>query len=152
MVSVPEAKVESGYAYRDRSRTNNKTGTLSAGAGETDGNKVLTTSTLITGLYSAPTASNVKTGVSFGVADTGTYDGSDRWTDPGEDNVRNATAYKANSTSNNKTGNVRIPAEADVKSGVVYDSTNPALEKTGSYSGGSGSDTFNKNYLKLLWD
>ena len=54
------------------------------------------------------------------------------------------------STSNNKTGNVRIPAEAMLNLGC-YDSTNPALEPTGSYSGGSGSDNFNKNYLKLLW-
>ena len=43
-----------------------------------------------------------------------------------------------------------IPAEADVKSGVVYDSPNPALEKTGSYSGGSGSDTFNKNIKTIM--
>lgn len=132
--SVPEAKVESGYAYRDRSRTNNKTGTLAA-AGETDGNKVLNTSTIITGLYSPPANTDVKVGVNFGVADTGTYDGSDRHTDPGESNVRLGTAYKSNSATNNKTGTLDLPAQADVKSGITYDN----VSKTGSYDPITGS-------------
>lgn len=62
-----------------------------------------------------PVASVIKTGTSFPVlssysASTGTYDGSDRWTDPGVANVRLDTEYKANSTSNNKTGTM-IAAE-----------------------------------------
>ena len=54
-----------------------------------------------------PTEAQTKTGVTFYQSDvlkTGTYDGSDRWTDPGESNVSNGVAYKANSTTNNKTG------------------------------------------------
>lgn len=52
-------------------------------------------------------AGELKTGVTkmvSGSSVTGTYDGSDRWTDPAEANVRKSTQYKANSTSNNKTG------------------------------------------------
>lgn len=57
--------------------------------------------------HEAVSASELKTGVSkiqAGVTVNGTYDGSDRWTDPGESNVANGVAYKANSTTNNKTG------------------------------------------------
>jgi hypothetical protein len=41
------------------------------------------------GAFDAPTAGNVKKGVAYGAGDalTGTYDGSDRWTDPGAANV-----------------------------------------------------------------
>lgn len=54
-----------------------------------------------------PGTANVKTGTGYtfqGASQTGTYDGSDRWTDPGESNVKLGIQYKANSTSNNKTG------------------------------------------------
>jgi hypothetical protein len=47
--SIPEAKVELGYPYKDRSLTNNKTGLLSGSGGETDVNKVLTTSSVVSG-------------------------------------------------------------------------------------------------------
>lgn len=57
-----------------------------------------------TGTCVVPTAANTKIGISVDVSDTGTYDGSDRWTDPGEANVATGVQYKANSTSNNKTG------------------------------------------------
>lgn len=72
------------------------------------------------GVAVIPTLANTKVDVA-GDGGTGTYDGSDRWTDPGEANVRDGTAYKANSTSNNKTGNLDIPLEADVRLGVSYD-------------------------------
>lgn len=50
-----------------------------------------------------PTAGQLKTGeVVQGV--TGTYNGSDRWTDPGQSNVLTGITYKANSLSENKTG------------------------------------------------
>lgn len=75
------SNVRNGTAYKADSLTNNRTGTL-----------VL------------PTTSEVKTGVPFDSASTGTYTGSDRWTDPGESNVRSGTAYKADSLTNNKTG------------------------------------------------
>ena len=148
---LPATDVKTGVNYRVRSRVNNRTGSLSS-AGETDPTKVLTTSTIITGQYVAPTTANVKTGVSFGVSQTGTYDGSDRWTDPGIANVRSGTAYKANSTSNNRTGTAAIPTAANVRSGVSTDATTGTLDlpattdvkigvtfdgasKTGSYDG-----------------
>lgn len=56
-----------------------------------------------TGTATIPSLANTKTGVA-GYGGTGTYDGSDRWTDPGEANVANGVQYKANSTTNNKTG------------------------------------------------
>lgn len=83
---VPANKVESGYSYRVRSRTNNTTGTMS-GSG-----------------YPLLATSDVKIGVDRGDGANGTYDGSDRWSDPLESNVRNGTSYKANSLTNNKTG------------------------------------------------
>lgn len=56
-----------------------------------------------TGTVVVPSLANTKTGVA-GDGGTGTYDGSDRWTDPGESNVSAGVQYKANSTSLNKTG------------------------------------------------
>lgn len=52
-----------------------------------------------------PTAANTKTGVVYSNSEqTGTYTGSDRWSDPGSTNVKSGTQYKANSASNNMTG------------------------------------------------
>lgn len=80
-----------------------------------------------------PTLANTKIGVA-GDGGTGTYDGSDRWTDPGETNVKNAIAYKANSTSNNKTGNLvsTDPGITNVISGIDY--TIESVVKEGTYS------------------
>ncbi len=64
----------------------------------------------LTGTCAVPTAANTKTGVATDNT-TGTYDGSDRWTDPLEVNVLSGVAYKANSTTNNKTGSY-VPASA----------------------------------------
>jgi len=63
-----------------------------------------------TGTYTGPATTDVKVGVTYGASlgSTGTYNGSDRWTDPGESNVRSGTAYKANSTTNNKTGTLSV--------------------------------------------
>ena len=79
------------------------------------------------------TAGQLKTGeIVNGV--TGTYDGSDRWTDPGDDNVEFGIAYKANSTSNNKTGTFVVPTEAQVEEGVLFGGDGTEFE--GSFSGG----------------
>jgi hypothetical protein len=106
-----EPNVRLGTAYKFASPTNNKTGTARI-----------------------PTVGNVKIGYLYDDADslTGTYDGSDRWTDPAESNVRLSIAYKANSTTNNKTGNARIPPIAQVKIGTIYDSSDSL---TGTYDG-----------------
>src|SRR5690606_2337394 len=47
--NLSEAQVQSGVNFKQLSRTNNKTGSL-VGGGETDPNKVLNTSTEISGL------------------------------------------------------------------------------------------------------
>lgn len=74
-----------------------------------------------TGTATIPSLANTKTGVA-GDGGTGTYDGSDRWTDPGEANVLLNTQYKANSLTNNKTGTLQStdPGEANVVDDVTY--------------------------------
>lgn len=85
-----------------------------------------------TGTLDLPATANVKTGVTYdGATKTGSYDGSDRWSDPGVANVRSATAYKANSLTNNRTGSLDLPTIANVKTGVSYD----GATKTGTYTG-----------------
>lgn len=90
------------------------------------------------GTYQAPSTSNVKIGVAFGPAggSTGTYDGSDRWSDPGVALVISPTAYKANSTSNNRAGTVVLPTTGQVKIGVAFGASSGS---TGTYD---GSDRF----------
>jgi hypothetical protein len=98
-----------GVDYKNNSATNNRTGTVTL-----------------------PTTGNVKTGITYGASlgQTGTYDGSDRWTDPGVANVLAGVDYKANSTSNNRTGTVTLPGVGNVKSGVTF---GPSLSLTGTY-------------------
>lgn len=105
------ANVRLGTAYQYASLTNNRTGTVRV-----------------------PSVGQVQIGVVYDASDslTGTYNGSDRWTDPGIANVRAPVAYKANSTTNNMTGNVDVPSAANVKIGVAFD-TNDTL--TGTYDG-----------------
>jgi hypothetical protein len=61
-----------------------------------------------------PTISNVKTGITYGNGTlTGTYTGSDRWSDPGVANVVQGVEYKANSTTNNRTGTYVLEVESE---------------------------------------
>ncbi len=82
-----------------------------------------------TGTYVPVATGNVKTAITFGagLASTGTYDGSDRWTDPGVSHVEAGEVYKANSTSNNRTGTLNVtgggstdPGVGNVRLGVEY--------------------------------
>jgi len=78
-----------------------------------------------TGTYVATTTATTKVGTSFGVSQTGTFDGSDRWTDPGIANVLSGVAYKANSVANNRTGThtellSTDPGIANVLDGIEY--------------------------------
>lgn len=76
--------------------------------------------------WTALTADKIKTGESqtqAGVAVNGTYTGSDRWSDPGVAHVRLSTAYKADSTTNNRTGTVRVPPVDKVEIDYVYDAS-----------------------------
>lgn len=108
---VPTDRVELGYAYKYNSPTNNRTGTRRQ-----------------------PATGEVKTGILYGPSDslTGTYDGSDRWTDPGVANVRSGISYKANSLTNNRTGDVVEPTIATVKIGTTYGTLSSL---TGTYDG-----------------
>jgi hypothetical protein len=112
--------------------------TLTSGSGLLNGNSrtaFVNVSSLDGQSWTTLSADKIKTGevqTQAGASVTGTYTGSDRWTDPGESNVRSGTAYKAHSTSNNKTGTLDLPLEEDVESGVIYDNGT----KTGTLSGG----------------
>lgn len=104
-----------------------------------------------TGTLVVPTAANVKTGVTFetGSGTTGTYDGSDRWSDPTEACVKTGVAYKANSTSNNKTGTYTgsdrwsDPGVANVKKGVAYKADSTTNNRTGTLISTGGIGGFN---------
>jgi hypothetical protein len=95
-----------------------------------------TSSTEVTGELDLPVPSNVKTGVSYDSASlVGTYTGADRWTDPGIANVLSPTAYKANSTTNNRVGTYVAstsldPGEANVRLGTAYEINDVALVGT----------------------
>ncbi len=80
----------------------------------------------LTGTLVAPSLANTKVGVS-GDGGTGTYDGSDRWSDPGVENVESGVEYKANSATDNRTGtydpvtgNYTDPGESNVISPTAY--------------------------------
>lgn len=69
------------------------------------------------GTYSDPGSGNVKIGVGYifnNVAFTGTYDGSDRWSDVGIAHVEQGFAYRANSTSVNRTGTLENPTDEEI--------------------------------------
>jgi hypothetical protein len=72
--------------------------------------------------------STVKIGVVNGFQ-TGTYDGSDRWTDPGVSNVAVGVSYLANAVTKN--GAMDEPVASDVKHGVIYFNGT----RTGTYRG-----------------
>jgi hypothetical protein len=101
-----------------------------------------------TGTYVVVAAGSVKTAVTFGAASaqTGTYDGSDRWTDPGVSHVQTGTTYKANSTTNNRTGtydpitgNYTDPGVGTVQVGTTYKFAGSTL--TGTYDPVTGNYT-----------
>ena len=114
-IDVPTAaNVRSGTVYDNTL----KTGTLAV---PSVGNVLIGVSVDNTvGTYTGPSTANVKTGITYGASlgSTGTYDGSDRWTDPGESNVRSGTAYKANSVSNNKTGTLSVGGSGGKSAGL----------------------------------
>lgn len=113
-VAVATGDVRSGTTFGAASAL---TGTLAVPAAASVLNGVAVDAT--TGTYVGPATGNVKTGVTYGAASalTGTYDGSDRWTDPGESHVESGVTYKANSTSNNKTGTLSVGGGGTVGGG-----------------------------------
>lgn len=117
--------VELGVSYKANSLTNNKTGTLTSTstdpgiANVRSGTGYQISGSSLTGTLDLPTAANVKTGITFdGASKTGTYDGSDRWTDLDVSLVHLGTSYKANSTTNNKTGTLDISTPAEIAAAV----------------------------------
>lgn len=142
------ANVRSGSVYKADSTSNNRTGTASipvAGDVRSGTATDATTGSLAvpavgnvlsgisvdntTGTYVTVSTGNVKTGITYGAASalTGTYTGSDRWSDVGIANVRSGSVYKADSTSNNRTGTASIPGASDVRSGTATDATTGTL-------------------------
>lgn len=84
--------------------------TLVSGSGSLNGasrTSLVSVSNVEAGSFTAVAAGDLKTGVSAtqaGVTVNGTYDGSDRHSDPGIANVADGVSYKSNSTTNNRTG------------------------------------------------
>jgi hypothetical protein len=88
------------------------------------------------GNYTDPAIANVKTGTGYtfaGSSLTGTYDGSDRWTDPGESNVLTGITYKANSTTVNKTGTLSVTVDADDVAAAVWDRATASHTTAGTF-------------------
>lgn len=82
----------------------------------------ITASPLNGGVNTGAGAANIRIGaaeVIYGVTANGTYDGSDRWTDPGENKVLSGETYKANSLTNNKTGTLVAPSTAQIVTAIL---------------------------------
>lgn len=75
-----------------------------------------------------PGIENVRDGVGY-IIDDVPYVGLIE--SPSEDDVRDGVLFDETGAGQ-KTGNVRLPAEADVRLNDIYDSTNVGLEKTGA--------------------
>ncbi len=80
-----------------------------------------------TGTLRVPTQSQVKTGILFDEDDSmvGLYNGNDRWSDPGQANVREGVGYLANNV--NKTGTCAVPDPSDVRYQTPVDDTEGEL-------------------------
>lgn len=81
-----------------------------------------------TGSYISPTATTVKIDTIYGNSYTGSYTGSDRWSDPGQNNVLTGISYLANAVT--QTGQYIHPTTTTVKISTVY-----GVSYTGSYTG-----------------
>lgn len=98
---VPVDRVDSTYSWKYNSSVDNRTGTRVQ-----------------------PIVGTVQIGVTYGPSSTltGTYDGSDRYTNPGENNTRDGVGYRYNSLTVNHTGNVIEAAPGIVLFGNTYGS------------------------------
>lgn len=85
----------------------------------------------LTGTEISALAASTKIGVTANDG-PGSYDGSDRWSDPGVAFVVNTQNYKANSTTNNRTGTYAAPATSVVQIGQTFGASSGL---TGTYDG-----------------
>lgn len=94
-------------------------------------NSVLKTGTR-TAIYDLLNLYEVRIGVDRGDGSNGTYDGSDRYSDPLQTNVSIGVVYRFNSLTNNRTGTNEStdPGEDKVVLGVMYKIN--SVDKTGS--------------------
>lgn len=85
-----------------------------------------------TGTYVDPGTTNVKIGATYGAASgsTGTYDGSDRWSDPGVGSVLSGQTYKADSVSANRTGTLAVATATAVATAVWDEVLSTHTDKT----------------------
>jgi hypothetical protein len=88
-----------------------------------------------TGTARIPASNKVQVGYNYDSSDslTGTYDGSDRYTDPGQANVLLGQQYAHNSLTNNRTGTLEStdPGENNVVAGNTYKIN--SVNKTGTF-------------------
>jgi hypothetical protein len=123
--SLVDVAAFDGSVYSNPGAANVRSGTGYTYAG------VSTTGSLV-----VPSLANTKIGVA-GDGGTGTYDGTDRHSDPGVANVRLGTAYKSNSETDNRTGTLAATTDTDpgvgnVRSGIAY--SIDGVAKTGTLS------------------
>ena len=138
------ANVKNAISYKANSTSNNMSGTLVSTdpgvANVLDGVAYTIESVGKSGIFVTPAYTNlpedqVKIAVPYtanNISKTGTYDGSDRWTTPVENNVLDGIAYKNNSTINNQVGNVILPGTNEVERGVEFGSNG---DLTGTFIG-----------------
>lgn len=95
-----------------------------------------------------PNASDLRIGVVVDTV-TGTYTGSDLWSDPGNQNVRLGINYQANSLTNNKTGRITMPVANQVKAGVMFE-TDAAT--TGTFAASCDYPVVNNVKIGIVYD
>lgn len=93
------------------------------------------------GTMIAAAAATTKIGVSADDG-TGTYDGSERYTDFGNSNIRSGQSGKYNSATNNRTGTVVASAAATTKIGVTAD------DGTGTYDASERYTDFGNSNIR----
>jgi hypothetical protein len=125
-----------GYTFAGVSETGTLTSTDPGVANVLSGVNYTINNAAKTGTYVVVATGNVKIGVVFGAgsSQTGTYTGSDRWSDPGFANVLNGVGYLANNVS--KTGTLLSidPGVANVLIGIGYEINSVSLTGTANFS------------------
>jgi hypothetical protein len=123
LVVPPASAVLSGTTYDNGTAGN----VVLPGAGNVRSGTTYGPSGGTTGSLAVPSLADTRVGVA-GDGGTGTYDGSDRWSDPGVENVRAGETYRANSTTDNRTGTLETGGAAgsvELDEGTVASAASP---------------------------
>lgn len=111
--SLPPAEVKDRVPYRVLSRSDNEEGEFSGG-GETNPDKVLTTSEIIVGNYIPIEADNVRKDVIFGLSETGAV------SVPAREDVREGVEVDQSTGLLDVFAEANLPVDSDVRKDVVF--------------------------------